>query len=112
MHGFSFAQQKPIFHPQNPVAEAHNRPLRFHHPRLDHQLIVVSRRRLVSRRGLNHGNPATILRFHLLVAETALPHQFHSPNLEPDKIIRVVHHAHLVGLRIAHAHARLARNRV
>src|SRR5216684_8051957 len=50
---------------------------------------------------------AVVLGFHALVLETQRAHQLDAADLEPDQKIRVINHAHLIGLRVAHAHHRV-----
>src|ERR1017187_5608426 len=52
-------------------------PARLQHARLHDQLIVVPGGRLVAYRGLDHGDPATLLCLQPAIVEPALPHQFH-----------------------------------
>src|ERR1700674_626669 len=54
----------------------------------------------------NH-DPAVVLDLHSLVLEAQRAHQFHAADLEPDQVIRVVDHAHLIRLRVAYAHHRI-----
>ena len=44
--------------------------------------------------------------FHLAIGPAELSQQIRPAHLEPDEVVGVVHHAHLVGLRITHAHGR------
>src|SRR5581483_3237728 len=52
-------------------------------------------------------NKAPVFTFHILVREAQLPQQFHPAHLEPDEVIRVIYHTHLVGLRVTHPETRL-----
>src|SRR5260370_370160 len=53
----------------------------------------------------NH-DVAVVLSFHAFVLDTERANQLDAADLEPDQIICVVDHAHLVRLRVAHAHHR------
>ena len=48
---------------------------------------------------------AVVFCLHIAVLEAELPQQFHSTHLKPYDEIGVVHHAHLVGLGVAHTQA-------
>src|SRR5215469_12048452 len=46
---------------------------------------------------------------HSPILQTELAHQLHAPNFKPDGEVRVIHHAHVVGFRVADAQPGLAR---
>src|SRR5262245_30102897 len=46
---------------------------------------------------------AVFFLLHGAVFEAELAHQLHTPDLEPDGEVRVIHHAHVVGLGVANA---------
>ena len=64
--------------------------------------LVVARRGVKSRRQLRHGeaDPGS---FEVGVAHAARTDEVGAPDLAPDEIVRVVHDAHLIGLRVADA---------
>src|SRR5229473_3367668 len=53
---------------------------------------------------VGYHNVAVILFFHLFVFHAERPHQLNAAHLEPHQKVRVIHHAHLVRLRITDAH--------
>src|ERR1700730_262906 len=54
----------------------------------------------------NH-DMAVVLDFHALVLDAPRAHQLYAANFEPNQVIRVVDHAHLIGFRVAHSYRRV-----
>src|SRR5437879_1214346 len=73
-------------------------------PCAHNDLVIVTGRSLVPAARVDHRNEAVVVLFHVLVRETQLPEQFHSPDFEPDEMIGMIDHSHLIGLGIAHPH--------
>src|SRR5262245_29776524 len=51
---------------------------------------------------------AVVILFHGAILQAKLPHEFHAAHLKPDGKVRVIDHAHVVGLGIAYAEPGLA----
>src|SRR5579872_6629290 len=71
-------------------------------------LIVIACRSLVAATRVDHGDAAAVVLLHVAVRKTELPQQFYPPDFEPDKVIRMIDHTHLVGLGVAHPQTSLA----
>jgi hypothetical protein len=56
---------------------------------------------------VHHREPDAVARFHVLVADAGGAAIFGPSDFHPDQVVGVVHHAHLVGLGVAHAEASL-----
>lgn len=70
--------------------------------RFDPDEVVVPRGCMEPEHHLGHhkeDSPA----FDVCVTHAVLPYEVRAANLAPDEIVRVVHHAHLVSLGVAHA---------
>src|SRR5260370_12937746 len=65
---------------------------------------VVARGGMVAAAHVGDNDVAVVFDFHALVFDTQRAHQLHATHLKPNQIIRVIDHAHLVGLRVAHAY--------
>src|SRR5262245_2364447 len=71
----------------------------------DLQLVVVPRGTRVFAMCFDHRQRNTSL-FHLAITPAERPQQIRARDLEPHEVVRVVDHAHLVGLGVADAHRR------
>src|SRR5216684_5649546 len=56
---------------------------------------------------IGHHNVAIVFNFHAFVLDAQRAHQLDAADLEPDQKIRVINHAHLIRLRVAHANYRV-----
>src|SRR5437667_12274781 len=70
--------------------------------RADDDLVVIAGRGFVTAASVNHSDAATVLLFHVSVGKAELAKKFDAPDLEPYKIVCVIHHPHLIGFGIAH----------
>jgi hypothetical protein len=75
---------------------------------VDEDLVVVARGGLVAQLHVDDGDVAVVLLLHVAIAEAERAQQLDAADLEPDDEVRVVDHAHLVGLGVAHAELCLA----
>src|ERR1700721_1519012 len=107
MHGLALAQQHAVLYPQYLVAKPNHRSTYRLQRCLHHQFIVIPRRSTIPYMHIYHRNPAA-LGLHLLVVQAHAADQLHSANLEPHQVVRVIHHAHLIGLGIPHPPPSLA----
>src|SRR6266852_8716158 len=57
--------------------------------------------------GISDHDMAVVLNFHALVFDSQRANQLDAPNLEPDQIVRVINHAHLIRLGITHSYDRI-----
>src|SRR5262245_59559946 len=71
---------------------------------VDFELVVVPRRRQVAAECLDHGQLDALL-LHVPVGPAVMAQPVGAAHFEPDQIVRVVGHTHLVGVGIAHAHS-------
>src|SRR6202453_5236704 len=106
MHGLALAQQHAVLYPQYLVAKPNHRSTYRLQRCLHHQFIVIPRRSTIPYMHIHHRDPAT-LSLHLLVVQAHAADQLHSANLEPHQVVRVIHHAHLIGLGIPYPHPSL-----
>src|SRR5207244_2566249 len=65
-------------------------------------LLVVLRRRLIGASRLDHRQRESV-GLHLPIVPARFAQQIRSPHLEPDEVVRVVDHPHLVGLGVTYA---------
>src|SRR5258708_6944396 len=65
--------------------------------------VIVEYRSTVAALDLSHSDEASVLALHVTVGKSHLPHQFHPAYLEPDEMVRMVDHSHLVGFCVAYA---------
>src|SRR4029077_14133691 len=72
------------------------------HPATHVDQVVVPRRAPVAHAHVGHGEIDTLL-LELLVRETRLAHQLRSGAIEPDQVVGVINHAHLVGFGVIDA---------
>src|SRR6266446_7899441 len=56
---------------------------------------------------VRHYDVAIVVNLHALVFDSQRANQLNAADLEPDQIVRVINHAHLVRFRVAHAHHRI-----
>src|SRR5215469_10700722 len=85
------------------ISELYERAAKKFDSSTHENLIVITRRRLEAAPNFSYGDVAVVLLLHQAVLKAELAQEFDSSNLEPDNVIRMVNHAHLVGLRVAHA---------
>src|ERR1700679_2526904 len=107
VHGLALAQHHLVGRPHHHIPKSHNRSSHSRQRCPYNQLIVVTRRRLIPCRHLGDSNQRVVLLLHILVVHPQLSNELHPPYLEPHQVIRVIHHAHLVGLGIPHPNPRL-----
>src|ERR1700677_1026749 len=108
VHRLALAQQQAVLDARYFVSEPNHRSTRCQQRGLHRQLIVIPRRRAIPYMHI-HNRDAATLALHLLVVEPHAANQLHSADLEPDEVVRVIHHAHLIGLSVSHPHPRLTR---
>src|SRR6185295_7704731 len=89
--------------PPHLVLEAHPRPADVGEARTDLEHVVVERRAQVARLDLDDGE-AEALGLQLAIRAAAPAQEVGPSHLEPGQILAVPGDAHLVGLRVAHAH--------
>src|SRR3984957_11833573 len=89
------------------VRKSNRPPLRSRHPSPNREQIIKTRRALIPAVRFRHHQKTIVLNFHLLVFESNLPAKLHASNFKPREIIPVVHHAHLIRLRIPDADSRI-----
>src|SRR6185437_9917750 len=109
MNRLPFAQQQLVARAHDSILEPHNRPAHTRQRRPHNQLIVVSRRSLVPRCRLHHCDHRVFFLLHRLIVQAHLSYVLHPAYLKPHQVVRVVHHTHLIGLRIPHTHSCLCR---
>src|SRR6266446_6105395 len=80
---------------------------RFLDARPDTQNFIVLRRVVIPAVQIRYDDVAIVFHFHALVFDPQRADQLGAPHLEPDQIVRVVHHAHLVRLGITHSYDRI-----
>src|SRR5580692_4936081 len=78
-------------------------------PGLYGNFIVVACWMQVAAVRVHHGKANSIATLHVLVFDTGSAAIFRPSDFHPDKIIRVVDYAHLIGLGITHAEARFVK---
>src|SRR5690348_11637691 len=103
VQGFACGDERTRGVIENLIRKRDRAAARLRDMRADSEHIIKMRRMLVRAVRASDNNKTIVLDFHLLVAESHLPHQLHARDLKPYEKIRVIYHAHLVGLRIAHA---------
>src|SRR5579864_4275740 len=91
------------------VRESNRPPLRSRHPSPNREQIIKTRRALIPAVRFRHHQKTIVLNFHLLVFESNLPAKLHASNFKPREIVSVVHHAHLIRLRIADPDSRIGK---
>src|SRR5437588_2541318 len=107
MSRFCLGQKRSITHPHGLVFETHHRLADVFQMRANDDLVIIPGRCFVPAARIHHGDVAAVFAFHLAIREPELPQQFYASNFKPDEIIRVIHHAHLVGFRVTHPHPAL-----
>src|ERR1700722_18383017 len=103
MSGFALGQERAVIYSTQFVAEVNHRIANVEQLGPDQNFFVIADWCAIAAFGLSHGDEASVLFFHIAIGKTQLPQQFDAPHLEPYKMVRVVDHAHLIGLRVAHA---------
>src|SRR6266536_2062699 len=68
-------------------------------------LVIIVHRSLVAAAGIDDGDEAVVLGFHLFIGEAKLAQQFDASYFEPDKVVRVIDHTHLIGFGVSDANA-------
>jgi len=101
---FSVRQNFPVRFANDLVGKLDHAVPRFRDARPDAQDFIVDRRVMIPAVRIGNHDAAVILDFHAFVLNTQCAHQFDASDLKPDQVICVVHHAHLIRLRVAHAH--------
>ena len=89
------------------VAEPESSSREFRDPCANEQFVFVSSRVPVPAARFGDDQEQAGLAFHVAVRETAVIAVLTPAHFEPNEVIRVVGHSHLVGLGITHLHARL-----
>src|SRR5256886_2014940 len=84
------------------VAERHAPRRQLADPAADPQQVVVACRRPEAHVDLGHREVDALL-LQLLVGDPGLAHQLGAGAVEPDQVVGVVHHAHLIGLGVIDA---------
>src|SRR5581483_7674 len=100
--GFAFRQQRAIGLADDLVPEVEQRISYVFQPGAYQDAVVVPGRGPKPAARVYYGNEASIRDFHFFVSEAELAKQLYATNLKPDQIVRVVDHAHLVGLGVTH----------
>src|SRR5579864_9243395 len=108
VRGLSFGQQQTVADANQFIAEVHQRLAHVPQIRADKHLIVVTGRRFVAAASVHDRDAAAIILFHFTIRKTQLSQKFHPSHFKPDKVIRVIDHAHLIGLGVAYAYLDLA----
>src|SRR5215467_5394065 len=75
--------------------------------RANHQLVVVAGWSLVPATRIDNGDVTVLLLLQLAIRETEVTQELDPADFEPDEIIRVIDHSHLVGFSVAHAQSDL-----
>ena len=105
VHGVAGGQHRAVGAPDRFVIKLHAHRRQLPRPRADLHLIVVARALPVFAVRFDHRQLDAVV-FHLAVGPAGLAQPVGAANLEPDQIVRVVDHAHLVGFGVAHADGR------
>src|SRR5262249_31593521 len=85
------------------IFELNERPANKLDSRTYENLVIVTRRRLEAATDFSHCYVAIIFLLHQAIFKAELAEQLDSSDLEPDNVIRVINHTHLVRFRVAHA---------
>src|SRR6267378_1935810 len=76
--------------------------------RSHNEFFVIPRRGLVAAAGVHYGDEASVIPLQVAISKSQLSHEFHAPDFEPDKVIGMIDHSHLIGLSVAYAYPALA----
>ena len=86
----------------NFIAKMQQRLAHVDQPRADGDQVIITGRGLEAAMNIGYGDMRVVFMFHVAIGEAKLAQHLHSPYLEPDDVVGVVHHAHLIGFGIAH----------
>src|SRR5216683_4739116 len=101
---FSDCKQLPIRVAKHFVRKSNGTVSRLRDARAHAQHFVIARGGVVAAAHVGDDDVAVVVDFHALVFDAQRAHQLHAPDFKPDQVIRVIDHAHLVGLRVTHTY--------
>src|SRR5258707_924174 len=104
MQRFTDGKQLAVGVAKDFVGKSNGAVSRFRDARAHAYHFVVARGGMVAAAHVGDNDVAVVFDFHALVFDAQRAHQLHATDLKPNQIIRVIDHAHLVGLRVAHAY--------
>src|SRR5882724_8479473 len=84
------------------VAEFQGAVFCFEDAGADDQEFVVAGGMMIAAVDVGDDDEGVVLSFHQFVIKAEGAHQLDAADLEPNQVVRVIHHAHLVGLSVAH----------
>src|SRR5258708_12679429 len=64
--------------------------------------IVVTSGSLVAAPRIDDGDETLLILLHFSIRKSKVPQQFHPAHFEPDEIVRVIDHSHLITLYVTH----------
>ena len=105
MRGFSLRQQFAVIGAHQFISEVDYRLADIFQLRTHDYLIIVTDGRFVPAAGIDHSYEASIVLFHIAIGKAELAEQFNASDLEPDEMIGMINHAHLIGLGVANPQA-------
>src|SRR5260370_149137 len=71
--------------------------------------IVVTSGSLVAAARIDDGDETLLILLHFSIRKSKVPQQFHPAHFEPDEIVRVIDHSHLISLCVTHTQTYFAR---
>src|SRR6266403_1281157 len=104
MQRFTDGKQLAVGVAKDFVGKSNGAVSRLRDARAHAYYFVVARGGVVAAAHVGDNDVAVVFDFHALVFDAQRAHQLHATHLKPNQIIRVIDHAHLVGLRVAHAY--------
>src|SRR6266403_701959 len=104
MQRFTDGKQLAVGVAKDFVGKSNGAVSRLRDARAHAYYFVVARGGVVAAAHVGDNDVAVVFDFHALVFDAQRAHQLHATDLKPNQIIRVIDHAHLVGLRVAHAY--------
>src|SRR5882762_5020112 len=104
MQRFTDGKQLAVGVAKNFVGKSNGAVSRLRDARAHAYHFVVARGGMVAAAHVGDNDVAVVFDFHALVFDAQRAHQLHATHLKPNQVIRVIDHAHLVGLRVAHAY--------
>src|SRR6266849_8462070 len=107
MRRFSICENFAVRVADHFIGKTNRAIFRLRDARPDTQNFIVLRRVMVTAVRVGHHDVAIVFHFHALVFDPQRANQLGAPHLEPDQIVRVIHHAHLVRLGITHSYDRI-----
>src|SRR5260370_3150070 len=107
MRGLARREQFMVRVAKQFVGKLYDAVARLRNARTDSQHLVVARGMLIAAMRIGDDDVEIVFLFHALVLDAKRANQFYAAYLEPHQIIRVVDHAHLVGLGVAHPYCRV-----